>query len=305
MDPLSDILSLMKPGSYGFRGLDAGGDWSLGYAASAGVRCYAIHSGQCWIEVEGQAAPLALSAGDFVLLPGGTAYRLYAGAPSETIDAFRFFPTVPSGQTAVLNGGGDCMGVGGYFHFAGLQASRLLAALPPILHIDAQQGKQALRASIDRLMDELRAPRPGGALMAEHLAQALLIEALRAHLDQTPTSPGWLLALADRYIHAALSAMHDAPARRWTLQDLARTAGLSRSSFAARFREKTGETAMDYLTRWRMVLAADRLANHGMTIAAVAPMVGYDSESAFGAAFRRVVGSSPRQFAKSAAAKPS
>lgn len=141
MDPLSDILSLMKPGSYGFRGLDAGGDWSLGYAASAGVRCYAIHSGQCWIEVEGQAAPLALSAGDFVLLPGGTAYRLYAGPPSETIDAFRFFPSVPSSQTAVLNGGGDCLGVGDYFHFAGLHASRLLAALPPILHHDHRCGR--------------------------------------------------------------------------------------------------------------------------------------------------------------------
>jgi AraC-like DNA-binding protein len=297
MDPLSDILSLMKPSSYGFRGLDAGGDWALGYAASAGVRCYAIQSGRCRIELEGEAEALHLSAGDFILLPGGTAYRLCGGEPTEAIDAFRFFPSVPPGRTAVLNGGGDCMGVGGYFYFGGLHAERLLDALPPVMHIDADRGRAALTSSIDRLMTELREPRPGSVLMAEHMAQALLIEALRVHLNHAPAGTGWLLALADRKIHAAIAAMHGEPARRWTLHHLARVAGMSRSSFAARFKARVGEPPMDYLTRWRMILAADRLANQGMTIAAVAPMVGYDSESAFGAAFRRVIGYSPRQFA--------
>lgn len=299
MDPLSDILSLMKPSSFGFRGLDAGGDWALGYAASAGLRCYAIQSGRCRIAVEGQGEPLDLSAGDFVLLPGGTAYRLFGGQPAETIDAFAFFPGVPPGETAVLNGGGDCLGVGGYFYFAGLHAERLLDALPPILHIDAGASRAALSSSIERLMMELREPRPGGALMAEHLAQALLIEALRVHLESAPMGASWLLALADRRIHITIAAMHSMPARRWTLHDLADVAGMSRSSFAAHFKVKVGEPPMDYLTRWRMLLAADRLANQGMTIAAVAPLVGYESESAFGAAFRRVIGHSPRRFAAS------
>jgi AraC-like DNA-binding protein len=296
MDPLSDILSLMKPSSYGFRGLDAGRDWALSYAASAGVRCYAIQSGRCRIELD-EAEPLELSAGDFVLLPGGTAYRLCGGEPTEPIDAFRFFPGIPAGRTAVLNGGGDCTGVGGYFYFNGLHAERLLDALPPILHVSAERSLAALSSSIYRLMAELREPRPGGTLIAEHLAQALLIEALRVHLEQAPLGSGWLLALADPRIHAAMTAMHREPAQRWTLRDMARVAGMSRSSFAIHFKVKVGESPMDYLTHWRMILAADRLANGGMTIASVAPMVGYESESAFGAAFRRVIGHSPRRFA--------
>lgn len=302
MDPLSDILSLLKPSSFGFRGLDAGGDWALDYAASEGVRCYAIHTGACLIAVDGQAGPVALSAGDFILLPGGTGYRLFGGSPTSALDAFRFFGSFPAGETAVLNGGGDCAGVGGYFYFEGLHAERLLEVLPPIVHIRADLSRAVLRSSIDRLMTELRAPQPGSALIAEHLAQALMVECLRLHLaDPVEGRAGWLFALADPRIAAVLSAMHAEPARRWTLHDLARVAGMSRSSFAARFRDKVGEPAMDYLTRWRMMLAADRLANRGMTIAVVAPLVGYESESAFGAAFRRVIGYPPRQFAKALA----
>ena len=101
-------------------------------------------------------------------------------------------------------------------------------------------------------------------------------------------------------MRAVIGAMHAEPGRKWTLEALAKVAGMSRSSFAVRFKETVGEPAMDYLTRWRMIVASDRLANAGMSIAAVAPLVGYESESAFGAAFKRVMGYSPRQFAKAA-----
>jgi AraC-like DNA-binding protein len=302
MDPLSDILSLLKPGSYGFRGLDAGGDWALAFAADDSVRCYALESGACWLALDGGGAPMRLAAGDFVLLPGGQGYRLYSAPDAPTIDAFRFFPTVPAGETAVLNGGGGVCGVGGYFGFEGMHAERLLGVLPPVVHVRAQANKAALRGSIERLMRELREPQPGSALIAEHLAQALLIEALRLHLaEPSDRRAGWLFALADPRMSAALAAMHAEPARKWTLEALARVAGMSRSSFAVRFKDTVGEPAMDYLTRWRMMVAADRLANRGMPIAVVAPTVGYESESAFGAAFKRVMGYSPRQFAKATA----
>ena len=98
-----------------------------------------------------------------------------------------------------------------------------------------------------------------------------------------------------------LDALHAEPGRRWTLDALARLAGMSRSSFAMRFKDRVGEPVMDYLTRWRMMLAADRLSRGGLSIAQVAPMVGYDSESAFGAAFKRVMGRSPRRHVKATA----
>ena len=302
MDPLSDILSMLRPGSYGFRGIDAAGDWALAFAPDDGVKCYAIESGTCWLALEGAADPVRLAAGDFVLLPGGEAFRLYSAADAPPIDAFRFFPAIPPGETAVLNGGGDLAGVGGYFGFEGMHADLLLAMLPPLVHIRAQTSKAALRGSIERLMRELREPQPGSALIAGHLAQALLIEALRLHLaEPSHRGAGWLFALADRQMSAVIGAMHAEPGRKWTLEALARVAGMSRSTFAVRFKATVGEPAMDYLTRWRMMVASDRLANGGVSIAAVAPTVGYESESAFGAAFKRVMGHSPRQFAKATA----
>jgi AraC-like DNA-binding protein len=217
------------------------------------------------------------------------------------IDAYEFFPRVPAGETALLNGGGDCTGVGGFFGFGGPQAARLLAMLPRLILIDADDDKAALRGSIDRLMRELRAPRPGHSLIAEHLAQALLIEALRLHLaDGGVGRKGWLFALNDLQTHAAIAAMHADPARKWTLAALAQVAGMSRSSFALRYRQVVGETPMEYLTRWRMMLAADRLANTELSIATVARIVGYESDSAFGATFKRVMGSAPRHYAKAA-----
>jgi len=302
MDPLSDILSLLKPNSYGFRGLDAGGDWALAFAADDGIKCYAITTGECWLAVDDCPQPWRLSAGSFALLTGGKAFRLYSAPEVMPIDAFRFFPAIPAGEIAVLNGGGGCQGVGGYFEFEGMHAELLLGVLPPVVYISAEEGRDDLRWSIERLMRELRNPQPGGALLGEHLTQALLIEALRLHLvERSREDAGWLFALADRQMHAVMTAMHGDPGRKWTLEDLARVAGMSRSTFAVRFKTTVGEPVMDYLTRWRMMVAADRLANAGMSIAIVAPTVGYESESAFGAAFKRVIGYSPRQFAKSAA----
>ena len=303
MDPLSDVLGLMKPRSYGFRGLNAGGDWALAFQAKEGVKCYAIHSGTCWIELDVHPEPTQLPAGDFILMPGRSAFRLYSAVDAPETDAFQFFPSLPIGETGVLNGGGDCSGVGGFFDFAGLHTELLLGILPPIVHIRPEATRAALGWLIERLMRELRDPQPGGTLMAGHLAQTLLIEALRLHLAEgSPHSTGWLFALADKQMRAAIAAMHAEPARRWTLADLARVGGMSRSSFAVRFKETVGEPPMDYLTRWRMMVAADRLAAGRVSIATVAPAVGYESESAFSAAFKRSFGHSPREFAKALAA---
>jgi AraC-like DNA-binding protein len=302
MDPLSDVLGLLKPSSYGFRGLDAGGNWALAYPPAEGVKCFAIHTGTCWIALEGVNEPLALQAGDFILLPGRTAFSLFSAVGAPLTDAFAFFPSFPAGETGVLNGGGNCSGVGGFFDFTGLHTELLLGILPAIVHIRSEATKAALGWLIERLMRELRDPQPGGTLMAGHLAQTLLIEALRLHLaERSPHSAGWLFALADKRMRAVISAMHAEPARRWTLADLARIGGMSRSSFAVRFKETVGEPAMDYLTRWRMMVAADRLASGRVSIATVAPAVGYESESAFSAAFKRTFGHSPREFTKAVA----
>src|SRR5215469_11144957 len=192
-DPLSAVLSLLRPTAYGFRGLDAGGEWCIAYDADPGIKSYAIHTGSCHLCLQGDGAPILLTAGDFVLLPGGPGFRLCSSPSVPPLDAVAFMTSVGVGQVAVLNGGGSCLGVGGYFAFERLHADWLLGVLPRVIHITAEASKSDLRGMIERTMRELRYPRPGGALLVEHLTQALLIEALRLHIAEgSEQQIGWL-----------------------------------------------------------------------------------------------------------------
>ena len=137
------------------------------------------------------------------------------------------------------------------------------------------------------------------SLVAHHLAHLMLLQVLRLHLAQgTGGQVGWFYALADPQVSAAMAAMHADPAHRWTLGELACRAGMSRSIFAQRFRERVGETPIGYLTRWRMMVAAERLAEGRLPLAEAARSLGYGSENAFNTAFKRVMGCPPRRYAR-------
>jgi len=307
MDPLSDVLSLLKLRSYVSGGIDAGGDWSLQFPRHDGIKCYAVVSGQCWMTVEGIAEPLRLKTGDCFLLPRGRPFRLARDLTLTPTDAIALFPARPTGSIALYNGGGDCCVVGGHFALAGQHADILLGVLPPVVHIQTEADRASLRWSLERMRQELREPQPGGFLVAQHLAHMLLVQALRLVLAEGLSGGvGWLYALADKQIGAAITALHDDPARRWTLPALAERAGMSRSTFAEKFKQKVGLSPMDYLTRWRMLVAGDRMANSREPISVIALSLGYESESAFGSAFKRVMGCSPRRYGlgQSAAAPP-
>jgi AraC-like DNA-binding protein len=299
MDPLSDVLSLLKPRSYMFRGFDVGGQWSIQFPRHEGVKCYAVVSGHVWLSVEGVPDAVRLEAGDCFLLPLGRPFRLASDLALTPVDALAIFSAAGDAAVASYNGGGDFFGVGGYFEFAGAHASILLGVLPPIVHIRREADKAALRWSMEQLMQELREPQPGGFLVAQHLAHMMLVQALRLYLAERPSGGvGWLFALADRQMAAAINAMHDDPAHRWTLQALAQRAGMSRSTFALKFKETVGASPMDYLTRWRMLLAGDRLTNSSESVSVIAHSLGYESESAFSTAFKRIMGCSPRQYGR-------
>jgi AraC-like DNA-binding protein len=168
------------------------------------------------------------------------------------------------------------------------------------VYIKKESDKSALRWSMERMMQELREPQPGGFLVVQHLAHMMLVQALRAHLAEgLRGSVGWLFALADPQMSAAIHSMHDDPAHPWTLQELAERVGMSRSSFALKFKETVGATPIDYLTRWRMLLAGERLTDSGDSISVISLSLGYESESAFSTAFKRVMGCSPRQYGRS------
>lgn len=310
MDPLSDVLSLLKPRSYKCGGFQAGGDWAVRFDRHDGIKCYAIVSGQCWLVVEGAPAPAHLNAGDCFLLPRGWSFRLASGLDVPPVDGMTVFPTLPRHDGIARfkgggsgNGGGSDDGdfslLGGHFILDGSPAGLLLGELPPIVHIRSDVGRAALRGSIDQMRRELRDPQPGSFLVAQHLAYTMLIQALRLHLtDGGRDSVGWLSALADKQMSAAIAALHNDPARRWTLRQLADHTGMSRSTFALKFKATVGQAPMEYLTRWRMLLAGDRLEHTGDSVAVIALSLGYESESAFSTAFKRVMGRSPRHYGR-------
>ena len=299
MDPLSDILSLLKLRSYSSGGIDVGGDWSIGIGPHDGIKCYAAVSGECWLSVDGVPDPVRLRTGDCFLLPKGWPFRLTSDLALPPTDVLKTLTKVPEGSIVTVEGGGSFFCVGGHFALSGEQAAMLLAILPPIVHIRREADKDVLRWTLDRMRQELREPQPGGFLVAQLLATALLVQVLRLYLaDPASIGVGWIFALADRQMNAALAAMHADPARPWTLQSLAARAGMSRTSFALRFKETVGFSPMDYLTRWRMLLAGNRLSAAREPVSVIAPSLGYQSESAFSNAFKRVMGCSPRQYGR-------
>jgi len=304
MDPLSDVLSLLKPRSYVSSGLDAGAPWSIRFPEQNRlIKCYAVVSGQCWLVVEGIAPATLVTTGDCFVLPSGRAFKLASDRTLAPEASQLYFPPPTPASTVVINGGGDCRLVGSRFGVSGSYADMLMEMLPPVVHIQSPSGRATLRWSVQHMMEEQQAARPGSALVAQHLAHMMLIQALRLHVEHAhPHGAGWLFGVADKQLGPVIAAIHTDPAQRWTLEGLARVACMSRSAFAQRFKDTIGLSPMEYVTRWRMLLAADRLEHTPQSVSTIALSLGYESESAFSTAFKRLMGVAPRHYAQRATA---
>ena len=298
VDPLSEVLSLLKPHTHVAGGFDLCGSWSMQFDPHSGIKCYALLSGGCWLAVEG-VEPAWLEEGDCVLLPNGRRFRLTNGLALKPTPFWDLRPVEWRGGIATLNGGGDTVILGGHFAFAGAEADMLLTAMPPVARLRDHGDKVNMRWALERLRQELTEARPGGALVAQHLAHMMLVQALRLYLaGGAGRGVGWLFALADPQLAAAMGAMHAKPDARWTLPALAEKAGMSRSGFARSFKATVGTSPIGYLTKWRMLLAGDRLLKGEQSVSQLSASLGYESESAFSTAFKRVMGRSPRDHAR-------
>ncbi|HST41578.1 MAG TPA: AraC family transcriptional regulator [Conexibacter sp.] len=321
-DPLTDVLDLLHVERAVSATLEARGAWALRFPAYAHVKFAALLAGDCWLLHDALAAPLRLRAGDAYLLADGVPYVLASDPALEAVDATPYFE-----RAAVEGGAARCGGEGegeatvvrgGGFAFDPRNAELLLDALPPLVVMRAEdpaapRAAAVVRAAVELLSAERAAPALGSELMAERLADVLFVQALRivaasgagktadggAHGARTPEAPvrrGWVSALGDPQIGAALRLMHGDLARRWTVAELAGTVGMSRSSFAERFRRRVGSAPLDYLLRWRMASAARALEDPAVTVSSVAHALGYGSDSAFSNAFKRVMGSAPAHY---------
>ena len=297
MDPLSDILTILKPRRLKTGATDAGGELSIRFPPHEGLYCYAVLEGACWLTLEGEASPLRLKAGHCVLLPSGRSFCISSDPDIAPVEAAIFLAGRSNGEVVTYGKGGDCFICAAHFDFDGPDSSLLLGLLPPIVHLSDETDQAAMRWALDRMMAEFRTPRAGSDLLVEHLSHLILIQALRQHLTaRDGVRVGWLSGLADAPVAAVMAAVHEAPARRWSVAAMAKIAGMSRTVFALRFKASVGASPMEYVTRWRMMLAANALRRPHTTVASAALAVGYESDSAFSTAFKRVLGCSPRKY---------
>lgn len=298
MDPLSDVLSLLKPRNQFYAGFDAAGEWSFDFPPHEGIKFAAVMRGTCWGVADELEQPVRFDEGDCFLLNRGLRFILSSDPALPVESGEHFLEDIARDGVAVHNGGGEVFLICGHFDFSGNHAAVLFDALPPIINIPkASSQAEVLRWSLDQWACELRNPQPGGVLMSTHLAHLMLVQVLRLFLETSSELPkGWFLALTDQQISPAIAAMHAKPAHHWTLEALACIAGISRTVFAQRFKSLVGSTAMDYLSRWRMLIAADLLRTGSENVASIAFSLGYESESSFSTAFKRIMSCSPTQY---------
>jgi AraC-like DNA-binding protein len=306
MDPLSDILSLLRPDNYLSAGFDIGAPWAIQFPDQGqNIKTAAVVQGNCWISVDGITDPVHLQTGDCVLLPHGKAFLMGSDLDVPPMQAGTTFKQSGYGVIRTLNGGGDCVVASCRFGLQGPQADMLLAMLPPLAVIRNRDESEALRHCIERTMAEMRKGDPGSKLVLQHLAHMMLIQVLRMYMNDDAKGVGWFFALADPQISKAMSAIHADPAHNWTVESLAKCSGMSRSAFAARFKDKVGQSPMAYLTHWRMMLAGEKLLHSRAPISQISLSLGYESESAFSTAFKRVMGCAPRGYGKETQNNPS
>lgn len=296
MDPLSDVLSLLDARNVLAACLTSGGPWCVSSPAYQGMRFGAVMQGTCCLQVEGMTQPINLRAGDCYLLTDGQPYAIGNDLTTTPLDMSEVFARIINGAVH-LGTHADFTLVAGRFDLDQVNASFLLDNLPPVIHI-ASQSEQAgtLRWVLERLAAERISEKPGASSMVEHLAHIMLVETLRAHLACETPSSGWLAALADPKISAALRLIHTAPAKKWSLGELAISVGMSRSAFALSFKTLVGTSPVEYLLRWRMRQAGKALVMGKEAVSQIGRRAGYESESAFSNAFKRVMGCSPREY---------
>ena len=306
MDPLSDLLRVVRlEGAY-FFAVEAAEPWSVETmaakelsprimpAAEHLISYHIVTEGHCYAGVIGEE-PVELVPGDVIVFPHGDAHVLSSG-PGVRVgpDIYGTAP-VRFPDTVILGEPGPraVSFVCGFLGCDRRPFNPLLGALPRRMHMRGMSS--GWHASFARqLTDESRLGRPGAETVLTKLAELMFIEVLRRYLDDLPAGQtGWLAGLRDELVGKALALLHGRPAYPWTIAELAQETASSRSNLAKRFTELVGQPPMQYLTQWRMQVAASRLSQSAAKVATIGAEVGYDSEAAFSRAFKKATGLAP------------
>lgn len=301
MDVLTDVLDTLRFRSTLYCRVELGSPWSLHFAPTRAASFHVIERGAGWLALDGEREPIRISDGDMIVLTNGAGHRISDERDAEpivTIELGRDAPESPelrcyagTGDTTIL--------LCGIFDLEQRRGHPLLSVLPPLIHLKGSDRRIApwLGTTLQFLASEVAESRLGRDTLVRRLTDMLFIQVVRAWAEsEARHAHGWLAALHDPQIGAALQLVHRFPERDWTVAALAAAVHMSRSAFAAQFTSLIGEPPLRYLRRWRMQRAIDLLRHTDTPLSSIAATVGYSSEAAFSQVFKREVGCAPLTF---------
>jgi len=299
MEPLLDFFPRLSLKQAVYTRVEARAPWGLDLIAYRHTKFGVVIEGGCYIDLKDGRDTVHLSRGSCYLLPRGDAFRIRDKLTSDTVD---FEEALKNLDGRILRHG-DSAGelttvIGGRFIFNDELYPPVLDLLPSLIHFKVNDEElKALEATLRLLAVETASPSVGSTLMVDRLAEIFFIQSLRTYIfSDMQRDFGWIGAMAHPKLAAALQLMHNQNAHPWTISTLAQQVGMSRSVFAASFKEKVGASPMSYLTRCRIHKAQQLLRNSSLSIEQVAVSVGYDSEAAFSKAFKRQLGVPPGRY---------
>ncbi len=292
-DRLSEVLDLVEVRSVVSGGSALRGRWRTHNSIDDDLKFIAVVRGSADLTTDA-AEGVRLLEGDVAFLNGRSWLTLEGGHGEGPVI------TVPPPSAGSVVGDADLavpdadIIIGGRVELNATGRDLLLQALPPLAHVGAADavGPQ-VRGHVQRLFSEMAAGRVGADFAIRQYGQLLVLDVLRGFMQNPDVPPGWLKILADEHLRPAVALIHEQPAKSWSLDDLARAASMSRTTFAQRFRTVAGTPPLSYLIDWRMLLAQRALRSGDSRVGSLALDLGYSSESAFSSAFKRHVGESP------------
>jgi AraC-like DNA-binding protein len=309
MDPLGEALHYLRMSGAFYCRSELTAPWALALPPMRGLSFHVVTSGRCWLEMEG-IAPRKLEPGDLVLLPHGEGHHLTTEPGSPAVRFDELPQERVSDRYAFLRyggGGAPTDLVCGAVRFDHPAAHHIVRLLPKVMHVESGWSSHLgmtdwMQSALRLMAAEAKELRPGGETIITRLADILIIQAIRAWIERDPAAQtGWLAALQDKRIGRAITLIHRDPSRQWSVDSLASEVAMSRSGFAARFTELVGEPAMQYVTRWRMLVAMTWLSEDDAALSGMEVRLGYQSKAAFSRAFKRIIGTSPGAVRRSGA----
>ncbi|HMV48312.1 MAG TPA: AraC family transcriptional regulator [Blastocatellia bacterium] len=297
-DVLTEVLNALKPAGRVLFCNELSAPWAISLPAGDAAYFHVIERGGGWFKLEGEKQMTPVAGGDLLIVPHGTGHVVSDSPKTKPVPLRRLIENPAESRRLMQHGGGGAQTLMtcGSFQFDNSGNNPILAVLPPLVHIHGGRGRIAdwLEPMTKILADEARHSRPGSEMLIARLMDIIFVQAVRIWIETQPQDQGgWLSALRDPQIGAALGLIHREPQRNWSVSALAHEVAMSRSLFASKFNALVGAPPLTYLTRWRLWQAARLLAEKQLSVGETALHVGYESEAAFSKAFKRQFGQPP------------